>query len=201
MKWLIITPFWIFFYFILIYYSFNGLFKSEVVYDPTGSQNTVISILGIDDVISTIVISPSNKINSSGDIRAAALKRFLTNINSPLANHVNELIENADIFGIDYALVPAISMQESNACKIIPVDSYNCWGFGIYGTKVTRFSSYNEAIAKVAKTIKETYIKKGLTNPTLLEDKWTPSSRGTWSYAVTYYMSLIHNLENSTLSP
>lgn len=131
----------------------------------------------------------------SQDIRIITLRKFLTNINSPLINNVEDIVNYADIYSLDYALVPAISMQESNGCKRIPVESYNCWGFGIYGTKITRFTSYKEAIAQVSKTIHESYIKAGLTNPTLLEDKWAPPSKGQWSYAVNYYISLIHNLE------
>lgn len=126
------------------------------------------------------------------DVRFTALYRFLSETKSPMLDVTNDLIKAADIYGLDYALLPAIAMQESNGCKIIPQDSYNCWGFGIYGTKITRFSSYSEAIFQIAKTIKETYIKKGMTNPTLLEDYWTPSSRGSWSYAVNYFINKIH---------
>ena len=38
--------------------------------------------------------------------------------------------------GFDYRLLPAIAMQESTLCRSIPVDSHNCWGWGIYGDKV-----------------------------------------------------------------
>lgn len=129
------------------------------------------------------------------DIRISALQRFLSERRSPLAKHVHDLVAVADEVGIDYALLPAIAIQESGGCKKIPSNSFNCWGFGIYGDKVIRFNSYKQAFYKVAKTIKETYIKKGLTNPTLLEDRWAPPSRGQWSYAVTLFMSKIHEYE------
>ncbi|EKE15273.1 MAG: hypothetical protein ACD_12C00096G0002 [uncultured bacterium] len=89
-------------------------------------------------------------------------------------------------------------MQESAGCKKIPVDSHNCWGFGIYGSKITRFDSYAEAIIQVSKTIKETYIKSGLTNVTLLEDKWTPPSRGQWSSSVNFFIGKIREYEKNT---
>jgi len=53
-------------------------------------------------------------------------------------------------------------MQESNLCKKQLKDSFNCWGFGIYGKKVTRFDSYKQAIYTVTKTLANQYKAKGL---------------------------------------
>jgi hypothetical protein len=131
------------------------------------------------------------------DFRKVALEKFLSDQNSPLLGYIDVLIREADNNGIDYSLIPAIAMQESQGCKIIPVDSYNCWGFGIYGSTVTRFPSYEASISKVARTIKETYIKRGLTNPTLLEDRWAPQSRGTWSYSVNFFISKMREYERN----
>lgn len=131
------------------------------------------------------------------DVRISALSKFFGDYRSPLLAHVDTLVKQADLWGLDYALIPAISMQESQGCKTIPFDSYNCWGFGIYGTKITRFENYEAAISQVAKTIKETYIKKGLTNPTLLEDRWAPSSRGLWSYSVNFFIGKIREIEKN----
>jgi len=133
----------------------------------------------------------------SVDIRVNVLKKFLQSYNSPLADHAAYLVDIADRWGLDYALIPAISMQESGGCKVIPENSYNCWGFGIYGSTITRFASYDEAAAAVAKTIKETYIKHGLVNPTLLENIWAPQSTGQWSYAVNYFIGKIRDLEKN----
>lgn len=197
MKAIIFTPFWIIFYLLIITFSFieldqNSQFKlfNTPAIAEAGSKN-----INPDIVLGENTINPSTY--PSQDIRIVALHKFFAEIKSPLYYHVEEIIKQADLYGIDYALVPAISMQESNGCKVIPSDSYNCWGFGIYGDKITRFGSYELAIARVSKIIKESYIKKGLTNPTLLEDRWAPPSRGVWSYAVNYYISLIHNLERN----
>lgn len=132
------------------------------------------------------------------DIRVLTLKRFLEDYRSPLVDFSEELVREADLWGLDYALLPAIAMQESSGCKVIPVDSHNCWGFGIYGDKMIKFTSYKEAMHQVARTIKETYIKNGLTNPTLLEDRWAPQSKGIWSYAVNYFIGKIREYERTT---
>lgn len=148
-----------------------------------------------DGSLLTQELSAGSVPTPSEDIRIIALRRFLTEIQSPLVDHAGEIIKQADLNGFDYALLPAISMQESGGCKNIPVDSHNCWGYGIYGSKVTRFDSYPKAITKVAKTIKESYITNGYTNPTLVEDRWTPSSKGEWSYSVNLFMNKIHSYE------
>ncbi|MCL4339474.1 hypothetical protein M1271_07425 [Patescibacteria group bacterium] len=134
-------------------------------------------------------------ITPTQDYRVAVLKKFFHDYNLPLTGQEEYIVQQADLNGIDYALIPAISMQESGGCKNIPSDSFNCWGFGIYGKTVTRFKSFKESIAAVSKSIKEAYIKNGLTNATLVEDRWTPSSKGTWSYAVNYYIGKIRDYE------
>lgn len=131
------------------------------------------------------------------DMRVSVLRKFLSNYNSPLADLTAYLVDTADRWGLDYTLIPSIAMQESGGCKVIPADSYNCWGFGIYGAKVTRFASYEEAIETIAKKIKETYIKNGLVNPTLLENIWAPQSTGQWSYAVNFFIGKMKDLEKN----
>lgn len=143
---------------------------------------------------------PKPEIVNDQDIRHLVLKKFFSEYKSPLEFYVDDIIYQSDLYGLDYTLIPAIAMQESGGCKVIPVDSYNCWGFGIYGNKKVMFSGFDEAVGKVAKTIKEAYIKRGLTNATLLEDRWTPSSRGQWSYSVNYFIGKIKEYEKNIMS-
>jgi hypothetical protein len=75
-------------------------------------------------------------------------------------------------------------MQESTLCKKIPKDSYNCWGFGIYGGKVTRFDNYPEAIHTITKTLAVKYKKDGLHTPEEIMQRYTPSSNGSWAKGV-----------------
>lgn len=166
------------------------------------SSNKNVNLSSNNDVYKSITvasITPApNVVSPKQDIRITTLKNFLIDHNSPLADYTEELVKQSDLQGISYTLLPAMAMQESNGCKKIPEDSYNCWGFGIYGDQVVRFNSYPEAITQVAKTIKEAYIKKGSSVPTLLEDKWTPSSRGQWSYGVNFFIGKILEYEKNT---
>ncbi|MBI4991363.1 hypothetical protein HZB96_04695 [Candidatus Gottesmanbacteria bacterium] len=160
------------------------------------NMNSVVEAKSVNFYITPSPYLPIN-ISPQQDIRIITLQKFFQIYKSPLSDHIEDIVKQADLNGMDYALLPAIAMQESGGCKNIPVDSFNCWGFGIYGSKVTKFSSFPEAIAQVTKTVKEAYIKNGLTNATLVEDRWTPSSRGNWSYAVNFFISKIRDIEKN----
>lgn len=126
------------------------------------------------------------------DGRAANLQRFLRSINSPLFEYADIIVEEADKYGYDYRVLVAIAMQESTACKRIPPDSYNCWGWGIYGDTVTRFDSYDDAIRTVSAGIKDQYIDKGLITTEDIMRKYTPSSE-TWASAVRHFFDRIES--------
>ena len=125
------------------------------------------------------------------DGRIANLKQFFRTHNSPLYDHAELIVQTSDKYQFDYRLLPAIAMQESTLCRNIPKNSYNCWGWGIYGTTVTRFSNYEEAIDTVARGIRKNYIDNGLTTATQIMEKYTPSSNGGWASAVNNFMKAL----------
>lgn len=127
------------------------------------------------------------------DGRSAALKRYLRKIDSPLFDYADLLVEEADKYNYDYKLLVAIALQESTGCKFSPEDSHNCWGWGIYGDKITRFESYEEAIRTVSKGIKEHYIDKGYITTEDIMSKYTPSSDGSWAWGVRFFFDKIEN--------
>ncbi len=125
------------------------------------------------------------------DKRVAILKAFFRRHDSPLYDHAEYVVKVSDEYGLDFRLLPAISMQESGACKVIPHNSYNCWGWGIYGNKVTRFSSYPESIETVARGLKLNYIDKGLVTPEEIMRKYNPSSNGSWAFGVNTFIDVL----------
>lgn len=195
MKLLLLSIVWFPLTLLLLFFSFTTLLNYN--YLPLKDSLSLTNMYG--NIFNTYG-SESHEAGAAlpnQDARITVLKKFLLSYKSPLYSVADEIVRQSDIYGIDYALIPAIAMQESQGCKIIPPDSYNCWGFGIYGDKKKNFVSYETAIAAVAKTIKEAYIKKGLTNPTLVEDHWTPSSEGNWSYSVNFFIGKIRALEKN----
>lgn len=122
------------------------------------------------------------------DARVEIVKQFFAKYDSPLEPFAADVVAKADQYKLDYRLIPAIAMQESNLCKKMPENSYNCWGFGIYGGKVTRFESFKQGIDIVTKSLVKNYKNKGLDSPEEIVSKYTPSDNGRWSFAVNHFM-------------
>ena len=122
------------------------------------------------------------------DSRPLILKKYLEHYNSPMADHADYIFKISQENGLDYRLLVAIAQQESNLCKKIPENSYNCWGWGIHSQGTLRFDSYEESIKTVAEGLKENYIDQGLREPEEIMRRYTPSSDGSWARGVRQFM-------------
>lgn len=171
---------------LISYYIFKPSNKSNTIYES--NSNTVNSISQFSLSSPPLVLGIVETETLIEDNRVNKLKYFFRKYNSPLYEESEFIVQISDQYGFDYRLLPAIAMQESNLCKIIPENSHNCWGWGIYGDHVLRFPSYKDAISAVSKGIKKEYIDKGLYTPEMIMSKYTPSSPGTWSRAVNFFM-------------
>lgn len=126
------------------------------------------------------------------DGRAAIIEDFFKQRNSQLANEASVFIAVADAYKLDYRLLPAIAMQESNGGKKVIRDSYNPFGYGIYENKAVKFASWEEAIRRVGRALKEDYLDQGLKTPGQIMIKYTPPSLakgGAWAKGVSSFMA------------
>ncbi|MBI4130818.1 hypothetical protein HY468_05860 [Candidatus Roizmanbacteria bacterium] len=127
------------------------------------------------------------------DARPKIIERFLDSYQCPLVvphdKFASYFVETADRYNLDFRLLPAIAMQESSCCKRLPEGSNNCWGYGIYGDKVVRFSSPKQGMEIVAETLSADYSTKGLLEPDEIMKKYTPPSRGHWALGVLSFMN------------
>lgn len=126
-----------------------------------------------------------------GDARAKIIENFLKSYSSPLSNLASNFVKVADQYQLDYRLLPAIAMQESNGGKKVINNSHNPFGYGIYGNLVIKFSSWEEAIERVGKALREDYLDKGLDSPGQIMTKYTPPSAakgGSWAIGVSSFM-------------
>jgi len=130
-------------------------------------------------------------VTDTGDARAIIVANFLERYNSPLKPYDyfgKKLVEIADEQEMDFRLLPAIAMQESNLCKVIPPETYNCLGLGIHAKGTWGFNSYEENFAMAAKILKDNYIDIGLVTPEQIMTKYTPHSNGSWAFSVNRWM-------------
>lgn len=135
-------------------------------------------------------IASYENINVS-DARSKIIENFFRRYNSPLVSLGEVFVGVADKYKLDYRLLPSISMQESNGGQKIISSSFNPFGYGIYGSQVKKFSSFEEAIERVGKGLREDYLDKGLDTPEKIMPKYTPSSvtlGGPWAKGVSAFM-------------
>ncbi len=125
----------------------------------------------------------------ASDARVEMVRQFLARYKSPLEPYAEHIVTTADKYNIDHRLIPAIAMQESGLCKKNRQESFNCWGFGVYGKKYHHFDNYEQAIDAVTQTLAVKYIGKGLDTPDEIMTKYTPSSNGSWAFSVNHFMA------------
>ena len=133
---------------------------------------------------------------SAGDARELLVQNFLERHTSPIVAEDPEfaqfLVELADEYEIDFRLLPAIAMQESNLCKVIPPDSHNCLGLGVHSRGTWGFDTYRDNFTAAAKVLKKNYLDIGLTTPEEIETKYNPTSAnrdGSWAASINQWMA------------
>ena len=126
------------------------------------------------------------------DARVDIVKNFLSRYKSPLTPYdhfAQVLVDAADRNNLDYRLLPAIMMQESNLCKTSDPAIHNCLGFGIHKRGTLSFDTYEDSFDRAAKELKERYIDIGLVTPEQIMRKYTPSSNGSWANSVNQWIA------------
>lgn len=134
----------------------------------------------------------------TGDARPVLIAEFLEKHDSPLKPYDEwgeKLVAIADKYNLDFRLLPAMSMQESNLCKKIPEGTYNCLGLGIHAKGTWGFDSYEANFDKAAEILRKNYLDKGYITPDEIQDKYTPGSNGSWEFAVNSFMEKLETAE------
>lgn len=163
---------------------FSFYLNSLTQVDPVSQNFKLYAAVPKSETTISDYIEPS-------DGRAKIIENFFLIYKSPLSYYSNIFVQVADKYNLDYKLLPSIAMQESNGGKKVIKNSFNPFGFGIYGQMVVKFTSWEEAIEKVGKALREDYLNKGLKNPTQIMAKYTPPSlakNGAWAKGVTSFM-------------
>lgn len=132
----------------------------------------------------------TNKAEVGEDNRAKILKAYLKQYNSPLSESSDTFVKKADQYNLDWKLVAAISGLESTFGHQIPSNSYNAWGWGVYGDNVIRFNSWDEGIATISQGLREKYIDKWGAEDVYQIGRLYAASP-TWAQRVVYFMGKI----------
>lgn len=150
--------------------------------------------LAYDNMPSVTLQQTQKKIQENQ--RTQILHDYLQKYDSPLAPHARVFIQEADKNHLDWKLVAAIAGVESYFGHYIPYNSYNGWGFGVFGNNVRRFESWEQAIQIISKSLKTDY-----------QDKWKAqnvyqigriyAADPLWSFKVNHFLSEIETFEQT----
>jgi hypothetical protein len=146
---------------------------------------------------SAALFKPNNQ--KTSDSRVRILREYLEKYNSPLVPYAGTFVENADKYNLDWKLVAAISGVESTFGREIPNDSYNGWGWGIYGDNMIRFSSWNEGIQTISEGIRTKYMDKWGAKD-VYEIGRLYAASPTWAQRVESIMNSIDNFNKLSLA-
>lgn len=163
-------------------------FVSQVVTDKI-PVNLVQADQGqVSDVntenISANIDSAEITVNQATDSRVVKIEEYLSQRDAPLADYAKEFVKAADENGIDYRIVAAISVIESEGGKNT-FKPYNAWGWGKSG-----FSSWEEGIWTVSKSIAR-YYANGAKTPRSISYSYCPPTADSWAAKVQYVMNQI----------
>ena len=135
----------------------------------------------------------------AADARSFLLKLFIERYQptSPFLLLTDYLVTTADTYQIDFRLIPAIAMCESNlGAKIPSKDSYNAWGIAVYTGQLNgkKFNDWEHAIDWVGKYIREKFYNRSITDLEEIGAIWAPPSVAkddSWATCVTGFMDKI----------
>lgn len=131
------------------------------------------------------------------DRRVAKLKAYLTTYNSPLADHAAVFVKYADTYHLDWRLVASIAGVESWYGQMVPPDSYNGWGWGVYNGNVTSFASWDDGIATISKSLREDYMDKwGAKDVNEIGKYYAADPQ--WAYKVQHFMDELDQFDSNS---
>lgn len=146
---------------------------------------------------SAVILKPVAQ--EATDSRVNILRKFLEKYNSPLVPFAANFVETAGKYNLDWKLVAAISGVESTFGREIPYQSFNGWGWGIYGDNTIRFSSWKEGVETVSEGLRTNYINKWGARDVYEIGRFYASSP-TWAQRVVYFMRKIDEFKDQELA-
>lgn len=157
-----------------VVYAFNGEFTSQTrVY---GAADKVIST----EVATDLANDPRN--SDTYQQKVNAVRNMLNGYKAPLAANAEDFVRAADLYGLDYRLLPSISIVESTGGKNL-FKPYNPFGWGKWG-----YPNFSVAIYDVARGM-STYYAGGLKSPDAISKKYNPDTPTFWAAKVNKIMA------------
>lgn len=219
---------------ILFVFLFSlALISTSLVLASNLTQNKVVSKLNTNlySLFSARpkVVQSSSQTLEEGDSRVYIIEQFFQKHNAPLQDYADTIVKEADTvkatlrdgteqIGIDWRLVPAIAMCESNGGKFVPIhngeSSNNAWGWAASEKDLAEQSgtyvlgSWESAIATVTRGLARGYYNRvDLSDGGIdFDDLWNIMSKyappsvekgGPWAKCVWQYYEELTNFKTN----
>ena len=131
------------------------------------------------------------------DSRAKKVDGVFRAYGCPMYGTGEYIVEQADKNGIPYWIVASIAFQESLCGKHTPekggVESYNSWGWAVYGGNAKFFKSYEHGIKVVSEYLANRFFSRGIVETCDIMRVYTPPSNGSWCRGVNFFAEKIQN--------
>ena len=166
--------------------------QPKVALFGVGNQEPVASADNADTLAAdNTTVQGVQTVVESEDSRPVIIAKFLERNNSPMKPYDyygRRLVEIADVYNLDFRLLPAIAMLESNLCKNTHSDApHNCLGFGIHSEGTLDFESYEAGFERAAKELRTYYVNDGLITTEMVGERYASSP--TWAERVDQFMA------------
>lgn len=135
----------------------------------------------------------------AADARSLLLKKFIERYqqDSPFLSLTDFFVKTADDYQLDFRLIPAIAMCESNlGVKIPSHNSFNAWGIAVYTSEQNgkKFNDWEHAIDWVGRFIREKFYNRSIMDLEEIGAIWAPPSvfkNDSWARCVEGFMDKI----------
>lgn len=157
--------------------------------EPSPTSKRITASAGTAQILGITVVA--------GDARSLLLEEYLRNYGSPMTPYAGLIVREADANGLDFRLLVAIAMCESNLGKKLPSsDSFNPFGIAVYTGSLSgkKFESWEHAITWVSAYLKTNYYDRGITKLSDIGAIWAPPTEaagGAWSSCVSEFQNSI----------
>jgi hypothetical protein len=144
-----------------------------------------------------LVLEQSTTTIYSKDSRAQKLNEVFRMFKCPLEGMGDAFVYEADKNNIPWWLTASVAFQESSCGKNTPkvdgIETYNAWGWAVYGGNAFSFDSYARGIETVSKYFSTRFFKQGITDTCEIMKIYTPPSNGSWCEGVNHFAEIIRD--------
>jgi hypothetical protein len=133
------------------------------------------------------------------DSRAQKINEIFKAYKCPLEGLGDVFVREADKGDIPWYLAAAVAFQESSCGKNTPKvngeESYNAWGWEVYGSNVHTFDNWVRGIETVSSYLGKNFFSRGITDSCDIMKTYTPHSNGSWCVGVNEFADQIKNYQ------